>query len=249
MPARSELTFTNRLVFLHGFTQIHHHWHAAAHEISNRLTSHSSISFVDLPGHGLSGTDRSDINGCARQLATLAGAGTYVGYSMGGRFGLAAALACPDLVERLVLIGATPGLDDAEEREQRRVADDARAARVEFAGVDTFLSEWMAAPMFANLPDDPIGLRHRRGNSAAGLAHSLRTSGTGSQVSLWGDLTGLEIPVLVVVGEDDHKFSDIGARMTTALPSATLTTIEGAGHAAHLEQPGRTAAAIAEWLD
>ena len=39
---------------------------------------------------------------------------------MGGRIALHAALALPERVERLVLIGASPGIADPAEREARR---------------------------------------------------------------------------------------------------------------------------------
>ena len=72
---------------------------------------------VDAPGHGGSAADRARPADRRRApIADAGGPGTYVGYSMGGRFCLHAALARPDLVERLVLISATAGIDDADER-------------------------------------------------------------------------------------------------------------------------------------
>src|SRR5680860_571871 len=168
MAPKSDAGPTDRLVFLHGFTQTHHHWHAVAHSIAGRLARAPTLAFVDLPGHGLSADDRTSIAEAGAPLATLAGAGTYVGYSMGGRFALVAALARPDLVRRLVLIGATPGIDDDGERAERRTLDDRRAAQIEHDGVDAFLDDWLAAPMFAGLPDDPPDLTHRRSCYGAG---------------------------------------------------------------------------------
>lgn len=249
MPATSEpAAATDRLVFLHGFTQTHHHWHRGAQLIAERLGNEPTLAFVDLPGHGLSSDDRTGITDSGRSLARLAGAGTYIGYSMGGRFGLVAALAGPEFVERLVLIGATPGIDADAERSDRRRLDGERARRLEQIGLDRFLDEWLSAPMFAALPTDGRGLEHRRRNSVEGLAHSLRSCGTGSQVSLWQQLVRIEIPVLVIAGELDLKFNEIGRRMTEALPDATFASIGGAGHAAHSEQPDQTAGLIADWL-
>ena len=257
MPARSEperpgARPTDRLVFLHGFTQTHHHWHAVAHAIAARVAGRfartPTLAFVDLPGHGLSADDRTSIAEAGDPLATLAGEGTYVGYSMGGRFALLAALGRPDLVRRLVLIGATPGIDDEGERAGRRALDERRAARVEHDGVEAFLGEWLAAPMFDGLPDDPHDRAHRRRNTATGLAASLRSAGTGSQPSLWGRLPEITGPVLVLAGERDTKFTAIGRRMTERLADATFITVAGAGHAAHAEEPEQTAQIVADWL-
>lgn len=243
-----EPRFTNRLVFLHGFTQTHHHWHAGARSIASAIATDPSLAFVDLPGHGLSSDDRSDIDQAAATLPALAGAGTWVGYSMGGRHALLAALTQPPEIERLVLIGATPGIDDAAERASRAELDARRANRVETIGVDAFLAEWLAAPMFAGLPADPAGLEQRRRNTTSGLAHSLRTGGTGTQPSVWHRLPDLTVPTLVLAGENDTKFTAVGLAMAEHLPDATFVAIPGAGHAAQTEQPAAIGAAVASWL-
>ena len=224
-----EHDFTGRLVFLHGFTQTHHHWHDGAHLVADRLSHRTTLAFVDLPGHGLSDADRTGILRSDADLIAVGGAGTYIGSSMGGRFGLVAALAGRPEVER-------------------RRLDHERADHLEQFGVDRFLDEWRAAPMFAGLPPDPDGLEHRRRNAAGGLAHSLRTCGTGDQGSLWRQLDRVTIPVLVIAGAHDTKFSALGRRMVEALPNATFASIPDAGHAAHTEQPAVTADSIATWL-
>jgi 2-succinyl-6-hydroxy-2,4-cyclohexadiene-1-carboxylate synthase len=237
----------NRLVFLHGFTQTHHHWHGCALRIA-AACDHPAVRFVDLPGHGLSTDDPTGISDAADPLVDLAGPGTYIGYSMGGRYALHAALARPDAVRRLVLIGASPGIADDAERRQRRDADDRLADHVLDVGVETFIDEWLSQPLFGSFPRDQAGVEARCRNSAEGLARSLRTSGTGVQESLWDRLDELTMPVLVLAGELDAKFTDIGRRMAERIPNATFEAIPGAGHAAHGEQPGATAELVAGWL-
>ncbi|MFW2333625.1 alpha/beta fold hydrolase [Ilumatobacter sp.] len=248
MSARPDGRYSDRLVFLHGFTQTHHHWHRVALALGDRSGRATTLAFVDLPGHGLSTHDRTGIAPAAIAAAGLGGAGTYIGYSMGGRVALLAALARPDLVERLVLIGATAGIDDEHDRATRRASDDDRATRVEHVGVGRFLDEWLAAEMFADLPADHDGLAHRQRNTAAGLAHSLRTGGTGRQPSVWGRLHEIEVPALVLAGANDTKFVDLGERLAEGLPHADFVTIADAGHAAHVESPRATVDVIAGWL-
>lgn len=238
-----------RFVFLHGFTQTHHHWHAAARLLADRDDRAATLAFVDLPGHGLAADDLSGaIDDVGHRLTRLAGPGTYVGYSMGGRIALtAAAIGAPE-IERLVLIGATPGIVDPAERADRSRLDEERARHLERVGVDAFVDEWLAMPMFARLPADEDGLVHRRGNTVPGLAHSLRAYGTGNQTPAWDALAAVEIPVLVLAGELDTKFAAIGARMAELLPRGTFAAVPGAGHAAHTERPVTTIALITHWL-
>lgn len=239
----------DRFVLLHGFTQTHHHVHAFAHRLAERVGGDPTLVVVDLPGHGLSGDDAGGtIDAIGPRLVELAGRGTYVGYSMGGRTALVAAATRDPRVERLVLIGATPGIADPAERAERARLDDERAQRIEDIGVDAFLDEWLAGPLFAGLPADPLGLAHRRRNTAAGLAHSLRAHGTGMQTPLWSALGTIGIPVLALAGERDEKFTAIGRRMAELLPHGRFASIPDAGHAAHAERPAATADAIADWL-
>lgn len=241
---------TPRLVFLHGFTQTHHHWHAAAHLLAARVDSSTTLAFVDLPGHGLAADDRDgELDTIAPRLLRLAGRGTYVGYSMGGRIALAAAATGDPRVERLVVLGATAGIEDPAERAERRRLDATRARHVEDIGVEAFVDEWTAMPMFARLPDDAAALAHRRANTAAGLAHSLRAFGTGVQTPVWDALSSIRIPVLVLAGALDAKFAELGARMAALLPHGTFAAVPGAGHAAHTERPVATVDRIAAWIE
>jgi 2-succinyl-6-hydroxy-2,4-cyclohexadiene-1-carboxylate synthase len=237
-----------RLVFHHGFTQTHHHWHACAHLIASTLDGPTALVFIDLPGHGLSNADRLTIDQAAPQLVTLAGAGTYIGYSMGARHALAAACAGAPEIERLVLVGGTAGLADPAERDARVADDEAKASRLEQIGVAAFVDEWLAQPMFAGLAVSDADRRHRLRNTVEGLAASLRLAGTGAQAPLWDALAGVDIPVLVLAGARDAKFTGVGERMAGAIANATFATIPNAGHAAHAEQPEATARLISDWL-
>lgn len=242
----------DRFVFLHGFTQTHHHWHAGARLLADRVDRGdraATLAFVDLPGHGLAADDLSDsIDDVGPRLARLAGPGTYVGYSMGGRIALTAASTGAPEIERLVLIGATPGIVDPAERAERSRLDEERARHLERVGVDAFVDEWLAMPMFAGMRADDDALAHRRRNTVPGLAHSLRAYGTGAQTPRWDALETIEIPVLVLAGELDSKFAAIGARMAELLPRGTFAAVPGAGHAAHTERPVATTALITRWL-
>jgi 2-succinyl-6-hydroxy-2,4-cyclohexadiene-1-carboxylate synthase len=225
------------LVLLHGFTQTGRSWQPIAHALAGRYRSLAP----DLPGHGDFAERRpASFAACDAYLRALArGPVTLAGYSLGGRIALHAALSLGPVVERLVLIGASPGIADAAERAERAAADAALADRIESIGIEAFVREWAAQPLFAGMPRGVAELAEedRLRNTASGLAAALRGLGTGVMPPLWGRLGELPMPVELVVGERDEKFRAVAARMEAALPSATLHVLPGAGHAAHLEAP------------
>ncbi len=234
-----------RVVLVHGFTQTGACWGPVADD----LAADHEVVLLDAPGHGGSSALRSSFTQGAALMGSAGGAATYVGYSMGGRYLLALAVARPDLVERLVLIGASPGLSSADERAARRASDEALADHLCAIGLPAFLDEWLALPLFAGLSERQQFRAERLANDADGLASSLRLAGTGAQDPLWDQLPTLAMPVLLVTGALDAKFTAIAAQMAAAIgANAIHVTIEGAGHTAHLENPEAFLATLRAWL-
>jgi 2-succinyl-6-hydroxy-2,4-cyclohexadiene-1-carboxylate synthase len=233
------------IVLVHGFTQTRDCWGP----VTADLARDHQVVRVDAPGHGRSASIRAGLRTGGRLIADQGGRATYVGYSMGARLCLHLALSNPELVAGLVLIGGTPGIEDATERAARAEQDRATAARVRELGVDAFVDEWLAQPMFAGLPAAARDVEQRRENTAEGLAASLEQAGTGAQDSRWADLPRLAMPVLAVAGADDAKFARIAERMVDVIgPTATLALVPGAGHTAHLERPDGFLGLLRPWL-
>ena len=234
-----------RLVLVHGFTQTGRCWGAVAED----LARHHEVVVVDAPGHGRSEAADADLLTGAELLGETGGEATYVGYSMGGRLALHLALQRPDLVRRLVLIGATAGIDDPDQRLARRRDDEALADHLESVGVEVFVDEWLAQPLFRGLTPETSARDERLTNTAPGLASSLRSAGTGAQEPLWDRLAEIHVPVLVLAGVDDAKFSAMATRMGRRIgPNATVALVPRAGHCAHLENPADTVSIIDRWL-
>jgi 2-succinyl-6-hydroxy-2,4-cyclohexadiene-1-carboxylate synthase len=177
----------------------------------------------------------------------MAGPCVVVGYSMGGRLALHLALAEPERVARLVLIGASPGLADAAERQDRQRLDEELADWLEGSTIEEFAARWAQTPVLAGQPPAVAELVHqdRLRNTPADLARALRGLGTGALPSVWDRLGELAMPVTLIVGERDEKFRGIAQEMVAAIPQAEVVIVPGTGHAVHLEAPGRVAEVIA----
>jgi 2-succinyl-6-hydroxy-2,4-cyclohexadiene-1-carboxylate synthase len=245
------------LLLLHGFTGSHETWRPLVDD----LTRNHLVITLDLPGHGSSQlpaspdwTFASVIDDLAWIIKSLpGGTADVVGYSMGGRLALALAIRHPERVRRLVLESASPGIADDQERAARKRADEQLAARILSDGLEAFVAHWERLPMWESQATLPASIRERQrrirlGHSAAGLAASLRATGSGAQPSYWDRLVELTRPVLLVAGAKDLKFSRIASRMHGTIPDAWLEIVPSAGHAVHLEQPERYVQLISRFL-
>lgn len=234
-----------RMVFVHGFTQTGNSWKPVAEHFVR--TGHQCV-VLDLPGHGGSGHLRADLRRTADMVASVGSQGVYVGYSLGARVALHVALLYPHEVDGVVLIGANPGIDSDTERALRRDADDRLAVRIEEIGLQQFLEEWTAQPLFGALTPQQVDLADRMRNTVEGLASSLRHAGTGTQMPLWSRLRELSMPVLAIAGADDPKFAAIALQMGEAAPDGRSVLVQDAAHAAHVQQPAAVIEAIERWL-
>ena len=246
------------LLVLHGITGSAE----SKESIALGLAPFARVARLELVGHGESDAPGElapyAMDACADQIAEAArGLGFerphLLGYSMGGRAALAAAVARPGAFASLVLVGATAGIADPIARAERIAADRALADSIEQDGLERFVDAWMAQPLFASQarlgPEVLARARLQRlANRPQGLANSLRGMGAGAQAPLHARLAALSLPVLLVVGEEDAKFRAIAEDLAKALPGARIATIAGAGHAAHLEAPDRVAAVVRIFL-
>jgi len=235
------------LVLLHGFTGSSVNWQP----LLPNLSTLQPVIAIDLLGHGQTDAPvdpaRYRMEQCARDVVDLMaiiapGPFNLLGYSMGGRLALYLAVTYPQLVNKLILESASPGLADPVARAARARGDEALAARIEEEGIPAFVDFWETIPLFASqqrLPAERRQYLHnqRLENRPFGLANSLRGMGTGVQPVLWKSLPTVAIPTLLLTGEWDSKFCAIAQQMAARLPNARHQTMPQAGHTIHLEQP------------
>ncbi len=250
------------LALLHGFTQNSRCWGPFVEALQAEPgLSGIEIVAVDAAGHGLSDPAHDDVDLWVAGDLTMQAVGPaiYLGYSMGGRTLLHAALgqlrqtgpiqdSIQDSIQGMILLGSTAGIEQKIERAKRREADEALAARLESDGLETFLDDWLANPLFAGLPEETAARSERLTNRADGLAASLRYRGTGAQESLWDRLDEITCPTLVVAGKTDTKFAAIGRRLQSAIAVETDLALPDGGHAIHLESPQAVARLVAAFV-
>jgi pimeloyl-ACP methyl ester carboxylesterase len=150
----------------------------------------------------------------------VGGPAHLVGFSDGGIVGLLVAIARPDLVGKLVVIGANYDADG--------VAPEAEAM---FAGM-TPESEDMA--MFRGLYEmhSPDGPEHW----PVVLGKFVEMVQREPHIPL-DELARISAPTLVVIGDDDIVTIEHTAALYRAIPNSELAVIPGASHAVPLEKP------------
>lgn len=235
------------LVFLHGFTGSCLEWESAFDKTSADFTTFA----IDLPGHGKSSSpNEHELYTAPALVKLLDDIFAYnrfteivlCGYSMGGRLALSYAIEHPEKIKGIILESSTAGIENTQDREARYIDDSILAANILSKGIDWFVDEWMRKPLFdtlKHLPQEKYDrlLSLKKKNNPFGLCSTLRGFSTGTMPSYWDKLNELDIPVMLITGSLDEKFTSINKRMNTLLPNSNHKIISGAGHNTHLEKP------------
>ena len=182
-----------------------------------------------------------DMAGLMRHLGIEAA--HVVGISMGSMTTLHFGLRHPEMARSLVICGIGPG-------------DTARAkARFE-AEIDEFIADiesrgWARVAEDYGLTDDRRRLRDKNPAAYAafqerlatravnGPLQTLRRTVTGRALlaDLSEQLEAMEVPTLIVTGDEDHVCIDTSLWLKRLLPAAGLSIVPGTGHAVNLEEP------------
>lgn len=238
---------TRPVIVLHGFTGSGE----SMAGVAGALGIDRPVHRIDLIGHGRSDAPEDvahySMERCSQQIMGVIDALALedphlLGYSMGARVALSLCVSHPERFASALLVGVSPGFDDLEARADRVRSDTALAGEITSGDLPGFVDRWMALPLFASqkrLGEDALAAARsqRLQCNPVGLANSLLGMGTGAMPPLHAALPRVELPVRIVVGEEDAKFRGIAEDLVSALPDAALEVIAQAGHAAHLEQP------------
>ena len=228
------------VTFVPGFMQRGEAWQPVAAALAERY----SVTCVDF------GTWTFEER-VEEVLANTPPGGALVGYSMGGRLALHAALREPERPGALVLVGVSAGIENRAEREDRRQSDESLAEWMERRSIEEVVERWERQPVFATQSND-LRATQRAGRLAHDpkrLARLLRSAGQGALEPVHDRLHTIACPVLLTAGEHDRRYGTAARRMAERIPRATVRLIPDAGHAPQLEQPLAVIDLLRDFLD
>ena len=192
----------------------------------------------DLPGFGETPLEPGTIDYVSHAAAQLDAPAAVVGCSFGGRITLELALARPELVERLVLVGAGLGGWDWSDAAKADFAEEEEALeRGDLAGAAAAQARmWLASDAGEDVRTLTEAMTLR--------SYELQLPVEDEVTGIWPEppaaerLAEVSTPTLVVVGSDDVEDIVIMAeKLAVEIPGARLERIVGAGHLPSLERP------------
>jgi pimeloyl-ACP methyl ester carboxylesterase len=236
------------VVLLHAFPLERSIWSGVAGRLS---AAGVPVIAVDLPGLGDSplpeGEPSLDVSADAvvAALDRLAVPRAVVcGVSMGGYVALSIARRHPARLAGLGLIDTKAQADAPEARANRERIALAVLGEAGSRALAPMLDGLLGPTSHADRPD--VVAQVRAGLAAArpqGVAWSQRAMA--ARPDMTGLLAGIEVPVAVVVGEQDVLTPPaVAHELVAGLPDAVLTVLPRAGHLSPLEEPAAVADAL-----
>ncbi len=239
------------LLLIHGFPLDRSLW---AHQVAT-LKGWRRIA-ADLRGCG--GSDApADGYSMAAYADDLAGLldrlgvrkAVVAGLSMGGYVAFELLRRHRDRVMGLILADTRAEADTAEGRRGREELMDVARQQGTGAVAERMLPRLLGRTSHRTQPDlsrQVVEMASR--SSVAGIVGALTAMRDRSDSTPL--LPTIGVPTLVVVGEeDDLTPARLSRAMTSAIPSAAMTTIAGAGHLSPLEAPSAVSRVMAEFLE
>ena len=246
-------------VLIHGFLGDRRDMDALRCAIGSQC--HLACVSLDMPGHGDTarlGNVSSAVKAVEDAIDALLGSScplVLIGYSMGGRIALQLASRQPQRVQAIAVLSSNPGIESADQREERVARDAKLAARLHTMQPPAFVAwlrdEWYCAPLWGALRShagfEAMVRRRADGAHPADRADSLALESVGRQAPLWEWLQTAPMPILFAAGQLDSAYAPMVQRVlarsnaTCAAGSQSAALIEGAAHALLLEAPNEIA--------
>ncbi|WP_422343149.1 alpha/beta fold hydrolase [Parasphingorhabdus sp.] len=247
------------ILLIHGSNSLLQTWEP----VVDRLGDKYRLISLDLYGHGLTGPHPNDdysadayIAAAVKVLDTVDVERAYwVGNSMGGWLSWRAGLAVPDRVSGLVLIDASGAQTD----EKIKPYLGARLARSSIGQlllpeitpkflVRSSLEENFAQP--ERLTDELVTRYWELLRFPGNRQGSVTRGKTAREPEKWAEIGGLNMPVLLLWGEQDKVIPVSHAKaFEEAIPGSKLIIYRDAGHLPMEETPDQVARDIGTWIE
>jgi pimeloyl-ACP methyl ester carboxylesterase len=224
------------LLLSHGFSASTAMWEPNLPALAER---HRVLAW-DMRGHGSSGAPQDpalyshelSVGDMAAVLdAAAVDRAVLVGMSLGGYLSLAFHVRHPERVAGLVLVDTGPGYRCDDERAAWNAFVERTAADLEERGEAALSTS-----------------REVSSRDTGALARAARGIMAQHDASVIESLPSVAVPTLVVVGAEDAPFLRAADAMAERIPGARKLVIEGADHAANMDDPEAFGAAVLELL-
>lgn len=211
------------------------------------LTKHFRVLLIELLGHGESDAPE-DVARYAPGPAIDRIAGLFAdvaqepillcGHSLGGAVTLRFALDRPEMLAGLVVINSNSAAGTPEWRQRASEGMARMASRLRTEGPG-FIKETSLYPATTRVPEPARSLIAADFERLTGTGVAATMEALTVPVNAWERLGELSVPTLLTVGTRDRQFAAALPGMLDRLPTepVRVVTLEGAGHAANLEQP------------
>jgi len=248
------------ILFLHEFASDHRGWEPQLREFGKRYRciAYSARGYrpSDLPADGQAYSYRHVMRDCVAVLDHLKlDKAHLVGLSMGGYTALQVALNQSKHVRSLVLAGTGSGSErwytEEFHRHSRELAD-----QFERAGSAAVAETYGRGP--SRLPfllKDPRGFAEFSSrlaeHDAQGSANTSRGF-QGARPSLYDfadEIRQLDVPALIVVGDEDERCIEPSLFLKDALAASGLVVLAKTGHVVNLEEPDLFNQAVSDFLE
>jgi len=236
------------VLFVHEFAGDHRSWEPQMRTFSRRYRSilYAARGYPpsDVPKDAAAYSQELAVSDAISVLDHLGiDRAHVVGLSMGGFTSLHLGLGRPDRTRSVVVAGVGYGAHP-DARESFRAEAEAIAASVESDGAAAFAARYAEGPARVQFQNkDPRGwaefARLLAEHSSEGSANTMRgvQRERPSLYDLRGDLAKMEVPVLLIVGDEDEGCLDANLMLKRTITSSGLAVLPRTGHASNLEEP------------
>ncbi|MDR2424319.1 MAG: alpha/beta fold hydrolase [Prevotellaceae bacterium] len=245
------LNGAHTLVLLHGYLETNEVWA----DFASLLTNGIRIIAIDLPGHGLSGTNSNE-NSMEFMADVLAEVlhhakiekATVAGHSMGGYAALAFAEKYPEMLEKLCLFHSTPN-PDTDEKKQNRDREIALIRENRLASILNINIPNMFATENRKRMDDCIVMISENATVSDTQGIIACLEGMKNRKDMNAFLAGFDKPLLLIFGKKDKYIAEnVAKELVEKFPEADVLMLENSGHAGFLEEPETSANKIREFV-